>query len=143
MSKTNQAAILAFIFSDGKQPSASRFSPPQCRWGQVGGRDVDVFAFLLHKKQIKTQAHWQIQVHMQLHYLPSGSHPPGFRVTQMIPFLDTKNAAKQTALQTLKGNYKGEVPKTFRDDVTRMNGPLAKVLKRTSLIRLYSLHITI
>ena len=97
--------------------------------------DVDVFAF---KKQTKTQAHWQIQVHIQLHYLP-----PGLRVTQMIPFLDIKNAAKQTVLQTLKGNYKGEVPKTFRDDVTGMNGPFAKVLKRISLIRLYSLHITI
>ena len=144
MSETNQAAILAFIFSDGKQPPASRFSPPQCtRWGQVGGRDVDVFAFLLHKKQTKTQIHWQIQVHRQLRYLPLGSHPPGLRVTQMIPFLDIKNAAKQTVPQTLKGNYKGEVPKSFRDDVTGMKGLLAKVLKRTSLIRLYSLHITV
>lgn len=143
MSETNQAAILAFVFSDGKQPPASRFSPPQCRRGQVAGRDVGVFAFLLHKNQTKTQVHWQIQVHRQLRYVPPGSHPPGLRVTQMIPFLDIKNAAKQTVPQTLKGNYKGEVPKTFRDDVTGMNGLLAKVLKRTSLIRLYSLYITV
>lgn len=143
MSETNQAAILAFVFSDGKQPPASRFSPPQCRRGQVAGRDVGVFAFLLHKNQTKTQVHWQIQVHRQLRYVPPGSHSPGLRVTQMIPFLDIKNAAKQTVPQTLKGNYKGEVPKTFRDDVTGMNGLLAKVLKRTSLIRLYSLYITV
>lgn len=110
MSETNQAAILVFIFSNAKQPTASTNTTVQVveiNWG------CWLVCFSCYRKSE------QQSDYIGKFRCTGGSTrdprltPSGFR-HQMIPFLAIKkNTRKQIVPQALKGNYKGDIPKIF------------------------------